>query len=242
MVGRPVLAATGEQADFRVARHDPTWPGMQRDQHAIVLRFAVFLSPEVGAGAQFQSLREGMLVFGASPDDEAHPGGGFRFVAHREGQSVEPDDVRGGGGVDVAVRREGEAESARPSGGGRGWRRGSAARSWPRLSGGLPASTRSKCCRARLSSPLRKKARASSRRGLFTLGLEDQNAPEGRDGRIQQGFPGLVIEAGRARRADTRQSRQQEHFHVVRIGLHQRPQQLERFQVTTIFNQCIGFF
>ena len=118
LVARPLLPSTGEQADFRVARHDPTWTGMQREQHAIEFLPAVLLSPDVGAGAQFQSLREGMLVLGAPPDDEAHPGGGFGIVAHPEGQAVEPDYIRRRGGVDVAVRREGQSEMRVPAAAG----------------------------------------------------------------------------------------------------------------------------
>ena len=59
--------------------------------------------------------------------------------------------------------------------------------------GGLPASTRSKCRRASLSSPLRKKARASSRRTRARRGIGDQHRAEGGDGLVE---PRLALGLG----------------------------------------------
>ena len=116
---------------------------MQRDQHAIEFLPAVLLSPDVDAGAQLQAVRQGMLVLGAPPDDEAHPGGGSGIVGHPEGQSVEPDYIRGRGGVTLlsgakakpkcaSQRRRARMTSRKPC------------TFFTTASGGLPASTRSK--------------------------------------------------------------------------------------------------
>ncbi len=113
-VAGPLLAATGEEAHFGVARDDPARAGMQGEHHAVVFRAAVFLPQEVRTGAQPPPRLEGIFVLGAPPGDDAHPGGGFGFVSDPEGQTVEPDDVLGGGGVDVAVR--GEGYERKPSG------------------------------------------------------------------------------------------------------------------------------
>ena len=43
LVARPLLAATGEQADFRITSNDPAWTGMEGERHAIVRLLAVFL-------------------------------------------------------------------------------------------------------------------------------------------------------------------------------------------------------
>ncbi len=106
-VARPMLAATSEEAHFGVAGDDPAWTAMQGERHAVVFLAAVFLSREVRTGTQSPPRLQGIFVLGAPPGDETHPGGGFGFVGDPEGQSVEPDDVLGGGGIDVAVRGEG---------------------------------------------------------------------------------------------------------------------------------------
>ncbi len=112
-VARPLLTSTGEQAEFRLAREDPTRTRVQGEGHAVEFLAAVFLAAQVGPGAPVDLWREGILVLGASPDDQAHPGGGSRFVRHPEGQPVKPDDFRSRGGVDVAVRSE--SDERKPS-------------------------------------------------------------------------------------------------------------------------------
>ena len=67
---------------------------MQRKRHAVEFLAAVFLAAQVGPGAQPGLQGEGIFVLDASPDDQAHPGGGSRFVTDPEGQPVKPDDVR----------------------------------------------------------------------------------------------------------------------------------------------------
>ncbi len=114
-VARPLLASTGKQAEFRVAREDPTGTRVQGERHAVEFLAAVFLPAQIGPGEPVGLRREGILVLGASPDDEAHPGGGSRFIIHPEGQSVKPDDVRARGGIDVAVWSEGESEMRVPT-------------------------------------------------------------------------------------------------------------------------------
>ncbi len=80
---------------------------MQRKRHAVEFLPAVFLPAQVGPGEPVGLRREGILVLGATPGDEPHPGGGSRFVTAPEGQPIKPDDFRSRGGVDVAVRGEG---------------------------------------------------------------------------------------------------------------------------------------
>ena len=114
-VARPLLASTGEQAEFRVAREDPARPRMQGEGHAVEFLPAMLLPAQVCPGAPVGLQGEGMLVLYTSPDDEAHPGGGFGFVRHPERQPVKPDDVRARGGIDVAVGGEGESEMRVPT-------------------------------------------------------------------------------------------------------------------------------
>ena len=63
--------------------------------------------------------------------------------------------------------------------------------------GGLPARTRSKCCRASPSSPFRKNARASSRRTRTRSGRLFQDGAEGGEGLVPEAHRGPP---GRARR------------------------------------------
>ena len=182
-----------------------------------------------------------MLVFGAAPDDEAHPGRGFGLVAHREGQSVEPDDVRGGSGVDVAVRRESQSEMRVPATAGADGVEVALYVLHHRL-GRFAGQHALEMLPSEIVLPFEEEGAGQFEPWPGTIGMEDENTPQGGDGRVQQGFTGLFIKTGRARCANARQSRQQEHFHVVRIGLHQRSQNLERFQVASILDQFFGIF
>ena len=125
--------------------NDPAWPGVQREQHAIEFLPAVLLSPRRRLPARsFKRSDKGCWYSAPPQDDEAHPGGGSGIVGHPEGQSVEPDYIRGRGGVDVAVRREGETEMRVPAAPGADDVEEALHVLGTTASGGLPASTRSK--------------------------------------------------------------------------------------------------
>ena len=59
--------------------------------------------------------------------------------------------------------------------------------------GGLPASTCSKCCRASVSSPFRKNARASSSRTRTSAGFNNQHIVEYRDRLVEKGVAALAL-------------------------------------------------
>ena len=199
----------------------------------------MLLTPEVDSGAQPYPVRQGMLVLGAAPDDEANPGRGLGLVGHPEGQAVEKDYFLGRSGVDVAVRREGDAEVRVPTAPGAdgvkvalhvlhyGCGRFAGQHALEMLPGQLVLS-------------LEEEGSGQLEARPAQVGLEDQNASQRRDGGVQQGLSGLVIEAGSIRRADARQSRQQENFHIVRIDLQQRPEKFERIEVASIMDQFFG--
>ena len=88
---------------------------------------------------------------------------------------------------------------------------------------GLPASACSKWRLASLSSPFRKKGRASS---VDADGVEvpDQHPAQGRNGRIQKRFPGFFRNAGLLRRPDRGEADENKHVLVdIPAPLDQRP-------------------
>ncbi len=238
-VAGPMLAATGEEAHFRVARDDPARAGVQGEHYAVEFLAAVFLSQEVRTGAQSPPWLQGIFVLGAPPGDETHPGGGFGFVGDPEGQSVEPDDVLGGGGVDVAVRGEGEAEMRVPTAAGADGvevtphvlRHG-----FGRFAGQYALEVGA----GQFVFPLEEESAGQFETGSGEIGLENQNASQGGDGRVQQGFSGLIIEVGRACSADARQSRQEKEVDVVRFGRQERLEQLEGLEVASLVDERFG--
>ena len=95
-------------------------------------------------------------------------------------------------------------------------------------SGTPPASTASKWRAARSSSPLRKKARASSSRTRTKSGTLDQHDVEGGDGLVEQHLPLLVGAAGPLRCLQRRQAVEEERVRFDRLLLEQRPQRDDR--------------
>ena len=241
LIGRPLLSPAGQQAGLRVASDDPTRSDVQRDLHAIEGRSLMLLSPEVGPGAQLEALRQGMLVLGATPDDEAHPGGGFGLVGHREGQAVEKDDFLGRGGVDVAVRRQREAEVRVPAAPGAdgvevaphvfhyGIRRFAGQHAFEMLPG-------------QFVLLLEKEGSSQFEARSAQIGLENQNASQSGDGRVQQGFPGFVFETRRAGSADASQSCLEKEVYIVGIGRQEGLEKLKRFEVASFADKFFGIF
>ena len=146
-----------------------------------------------------------MLVLGATPGDETHPGGGFGFVRDPERQSVKPDDGVGRGGVDVAVRSEAEAEVRVPTTAGadgvevtphvlhHGFGRFAGQYAFEMMAG-------------QVVLPCKEESAGQFETRSAQVGLENQNAPQSGDGGVQQGSTGFVLQTGLPRCAYTRQS------------------------------------
>ena len=90
--------------------------------------------------------------------------------------------------------------------------------------GGLLARTCSKERRARLSVPLRKNTRASSRRTRSSPGRSNQHAAEGGDGLVQQRIPLRLRNIRLLRCPDRRQADEENHVRLDRPAPAQRPQ------------------
>ena len=167
LVGDPAQARAGQKARLGRPPDQPARAQMGGREHPVELVRLVFAARDVAAHAQPPAPGQRILVFAAGPDRDADAGS--RFVVAAVGKrkppdrGIQQDRPLGRSRGDIAVGRQRRADPNAPA-----LRARIAARKRLTLSvtaaGGLPASTRSKCRRASVSSPLKKKARASSRR------------------------------------------------------------------------------
>ena len=106
--------------------------------------------------------------------------------------------------------------------------------------GGVPASTRSKCWRDRVSSPFKKNARASSRRTRTRSGRSISMVREGSNGFVQQRLPRRLGNIGLSRCLRRRNADQKQDVLTVRVVPRQRPQDCQRLVEPALLDQCTG--